>query len=141
MECAKKLLALFPKDAYAQAVRVKGAEDDIELFYRFWKDAGANTIIQKYDDFHGILPDLRAADLSPITRLPCWHLQRDMPVLLDGTVPACREDLERGRVLGNVFSESLEAVWERGEALYREHGNREYAGICAGCDEYYTYNF
>ncbi|MDR2518420.1 MAG: spiro-SPASM protein [Spirochaetaceae bacterium] len=140
-EAAAALARLFPQDAYMQAVRVKGAEDDIELFYRFWKDAGAQVIIQKYDGFHGLLPDLRAADLSPIKRLPCWHLQRDMPVLLDGAVPACREDLERAMLLGNAFSEPLEAVWERGAALYQEHCNQEYAGICAGCDEYYTYNF
>ncbi|MDR2494971.1 MAG: spiro-SPASM protein, partial [Spirochaetaceae bacterium] len=140
-ETAGTLARLFPKDAYMQAVRVKGAEDDVELFYRFWKDAGANTIIQKYDGFCGALPDLRAADLSPLRRHPCWHLQRDMPVLLDGTVPACREDLACGLVLGNVFSEPLERVWERGEERYRAHGSGEYAGICAECDEYYTYNF
>jgi spiro-SPASM protein len=31
-DCAKKLLSLFPKDAYIQAVRTVGAEDDIERF-------------------------------------------------------------------------------------------------------------
>ncbi|MDR1107695.1 MAG: spiro-SPASM protein, partial [Spirochaetaceae bacterium] len=53
IECAKKLVSLFPRDAYVQAVRLKGFEDDIEQFYRFWKEAGAQIIIQKYDDFCG----------------------------------------------------------------------------------------
>ncbi|MDR1250738.1 MAG: spiro-SPASM protein [Treponema sp.] len=155
MECAKKLLNLFPKDAYVQAVRTTGAEDDIERFYRFWKEAapsgGANIIIQKYDDFCGVLERKQASDLSPVTRRPCWHLMRDMPVLIDGTVPFCREDLEAlkeradgcpgPRVLGNVWSDSLETIWERGERLYIEQCEKNYKGICAGCDEYYTYNF
>jgi spiro-SPASM protein len=146
LECAGKLKALFPRDAYVQAVRVKGAEDDIEKAYRSWKEAGANVIIQKYDDFCGALPDLQASDLSPVRRQPCWHLMRDMPVLLDGTVPRCREDTAAlagggALILGNAFTEPLETLWSRGEASYREHCSGIYGGICAGCHEYYTYNF
>ncbi|GHT57108.1 spiro-SPASM protein [Spirochaetia bacterium] len=154
MDCAKKLLALFPKDAYVQAVRTAGAEDDIEKFYRSWKEAApngsANIIIQKYDDFCGVLPKKQASDLSPVQRQPCWHLMRDMPILLDGTVPLCREDLSvlKGgpqgsgeRILGNAFSDSLEIIWERGAKFYEEHCRGKYTDSCAGCDEYYTYNF
>jgi spiro-SPASM protein len=162
-DCAKKLLSLFPKDAYVQAVRTKGAEDDIEQFYRSWKDLSpgknaANIIIQKYDDYCGVLPKLQASDLSPVKRRPCRHLMRDMNVLLDGRVPVCREDLsalaravaptgavalERAVDLGNVFagSGSIKEIWERGEALLREHCGGTYPGICAECDEYYTYNY
>jgi spiro-SPASM protein len=146
VDSAKKLLALFPKDAYVQAVRTAGAEDDIEKFYRSWKEAApngaANIIIQKYDDFCGALPKKQASDLSPVQRQPCWHLMRDLPVLLDGTVPLCREDLSAGRrILGNVFSDSLETIWQRGAQFYEEHCLRGYENSCAGCDEYYTYNF
>jgi spiro-SPASM protein len=159
--CAKKLLALFPKDAYVQAVRAAGAEDDIERFYRSWKEVApkgaANIIIQKYDDFCGALPKRQASDLSPVKREPCWHIMRDMPVLIDGTVPLCREDPDclkgngghpgipenagRGRVLGNVFSDSLETIWRRGESFYLEQCGKKYSGLCVECDEYYTYNF
>ncbi|MDR0583436.1 MAG: spiro-SPASM protein [Treponema sp.] len=148
--CAQKLLALFPRDAYVQAVRTAGAEDDIEQFYRSWKEAapsgGANIIIQKYDDFCGALERRQASDLSPVSRRPCWHRMRDMPVLLDGTVPFCREDLGalKGRkdgALGNVWNDSLESIWERGQRFYIEQCEKKYGGICAGCDEYYTYNF
>jgi spiro-SPASM protein len=166
---ARILLSLFPKDAYVQAVRLRGAEDDIETFYRSWKDQGANIIIQKYDDFCRFLPQKQAADLSPVKRHPCWHLMRDMNVLIDGRVPRCREDVPaleengtRGGVsettllkttfpetpfletsfLGNVFNEEpLEAIWSRGEELYREQCSGCYKGICGECDEYYTFNF
>ena len=151
-DCAKKLLALFPKDAYVQAVRTLGAEDDIERFYRSWKEAapggGANIIIQKYDDFCGALERKQASDLSPVTRRPCWHLMRDMPVLFDGTVPRCREDLDalKGQgsgpgALGNIWEDSLEMIWERGTPFYAEQCKQIYNDRCAGCDEYYTYNF
>jgi spiro-SPASM protein len=157
-DMAKKLLALFPKDAYVQAVRTAGAEDDIENFYRSWKEITPNTsniIIQKYDDFCGLLPKKQASDLSPVQRQPCWHLMRDMPVLIDGAVPLCREQIANtnnannkngGINLGNAFTEPLEIIWEKGQKFYMEQtdqtpGGKKYDSLCAGCDEYYTYNF
>jgi len=144
--CVKTLLSLFPNDAYVQAVRLKGAEDDIEKFYRFWKGENSKqVIIQKYDDFAGALPKMQAADLSPVKRRPCWHIQRDINILMDGRVPGCRENLaalkEGAEVLGNAFSGDLSLIWENGVALYNMHCKAEYPGICALCDEYYTYNF
>jgi spiro-SPASM protein len=141
VECAQTLTRLFPGNSYVQALRVKGAEDDIERFYRLWKDAGANIIIQKYDDFCGALPKLQAADLSPVRRQPCWHLMRDMSILIDGSVPVCREVSAGAEMLGNAFTENLAAIWDRGAPLYREHCGNHYRSPCAECDEYYTYNF
>lgn len=147
---AKNLFALFPADTYVQAVRTEGAEDDIEQFYRSWKEeaprGAVNIIIQKYDNFCGLLPKKQASDLSPVQRQPCWHLMRDLPVLIDGRVPRCREELaalrgeDRG-VLGNVFTGSLEEIWNRGQVFYDEQCQKNYRDLCAGCDEYYTYNF
>ena len=143
----------FPADSYHQIVRKRGNEDAVEAFYRYWKGRGANVIVQKYDRFAGALPDLSTADLSPIRRHPCWHILRDMPVLLDGRVPFCREHIEtlkeggsRGAegaeyTAGNVFDEPLDGIWSRMDAVYREHCAGVYAGICGACDEWYTYNF
>ncbi|QQO08412.1 spiro-SPASM protein [Breznakiella homolactica] len=139
--CAKAVLGLFPGDTYVQAVRTKGSEDDTEAFYRSWKEAGAQVIIQKYDSFSGYLPDLQASDLSPLHRFPCWHLMRDLPVLIDGTVRVCREDLEGTCILGNLFTDSIDDIWKKGDELYGAHYSKKYPGICADCDEYYTYNF
>jgi spiro-SPASM protein len=149
-DCAKKLFSLFPKDCYVQAVRLKGFEDDTEKFYRYWKEAAPsekNIIIQKYDDFCGALEKKQASDISPVIRQPCWHIMRDMPVLINGAVPLCREDLtvlkdgEKSRILGNVFTDSLESVWQNGIPYYIEHCKKNYSKLCAECDEYYTYNF
>jgi spiro-SPASM protein len=174
---AKSLLELFPGDAYLQALRTKGAEDDVEAFYRYWTGASraastpgapppgipvdkANVIIQKFDDFCGALPRLQASDLSPVERQSCWHLLRDMNILIDGKVPLCREELQAlnalngpppessarimtgpARILGNAFNDSLETIWERGLGPCIEQGAGRYTGICGGCDEYYTFNF
>ncbi|MDR2193416.1 MAG: spiro-SPASM protein [Treponema sp.] len=147
VETAKTLAKLFPGHVYAQAVRLSGAEDDIERFYRFWKAEGLQVIIQKYDNFCGALPSLRVSDLSPVERQPCWHLMRDMPILLDGTVPLCKETICAGAIsdrvgttLGNAFSEDLETIWQRGNGVYMEHAVCKYTSICTSCDEYYTYN-
>jgi spiro-SPASM protein len=150
-DCAKKLLSLFPKDTYVQAVRTVGAEDDIERFYRYWKEAAPNTsniIIQKYDDFCGMLPRRQASDLSPVQRQPCWHLMRDLPILLDGTVPLCREQIaevkESALCIGNALTEPFEKIWELGQDHYEKQSSptlKKYNSLCAGCDEYYTYNF
>ena len=151
-ECAKKLFSLFQKNCYVQAVRTKGAEEDTEKFYRYWKEAvpcEANIIIQKYDCFCGSLEKKQASDISPVIRQSCWHIIRDMPVLIDGAVPLCREELaalkeqsaEKNRILGNVFIDPLESIWRNGDRYYIEQCGKNYAGICAGCDEYYTYNF
>jgi len=149
-ECAKKLLSLFPDDCYVQAVRLKGSEDDTEKFYRYWKDASPNgeknIIIQKYDDFCGQTEKKQASDISPVIRQCCWHIMRDFPVLTDGTVPLCRENLaalkgEKNMVLGNIFTDSIADIWQNGEKYYKEQCKKNYPGLCENCDEYYTYNF
>jgi spiro-SPASM protein len=141
MRSADTLLSLFPASTWVQAVRMRENEDDLEVFYRSWKSRTENIIIQKYDAFCGMLPDRKVADLSPLKRFPCWHVKRDMPILLDGTVPQCREDLGAKAPLGNAFHEDLDAIWGRGLDLHRSHLAGQWPGICATCDEYYTYNY
>jgi spiro-SPASM protein len=141
MKTAEVLLSLFPGKTWVQAVRMKENEEDLEVFYKSWKTKTENIIIQKYDSFSALLPDRKVADLSPVKRFPCWHLKRDMAVLLDGTVPLCREDVRVEHNLGNAFTEDLAKIWDRGESAYRQHIAEKYSSLCAGCDEYYTYNF
>jgi spiro-SPASM protein len=150
---AKKLAILFPREAgkedkvYVQAVRTAGAEDAIEQFYRAWKAYGTENpgpaiIIQKYDSFCGFLPEKQAVDLSPVERRPCWHLMRDMPILIDGTGLVCREDLTSTmESWGNALEDDLESIWKKGEERYRLHCKKDYGDPCSVCDEYYTFNF
>ncbi|WP_455383451.1 spiro-SPASM protein [Salinispira pacifica] len=138
---AERLRELFGNHVHIQAVRMNENEEHLEDFYRTWKERTDNVIIQKYDHFSGFLPERKVTDLSPLVRHACWHLKRDLVVLLDGTVTMCREDLKREHVLGNLLSEELEDVWARGEDYYLAHLRTEYPALCRECDEYYTYNY
>ncbi len=121
----------FTDSVYTQFLRTKINEEQLENFYHSNKNSG--MIIQKYDDFAGLLPDNKVVDLSPVIRNPCWHQRRDMTILFDGNVPCCREFILDG-VVGNVFSESLVSVWKKGKDMV-------YTDKCRSCDEYYTFNF
>jgi spiro-SPASM protein len=138
---AEELLAVFPDRTWVQAVRMKENEEDLDAFFRAWKARTENVIIQKYDAFSSTLPDRAVADLSPLKRFTCWHLKRDMAILMDGTVPLCREDVRSSVTLGNALEDDLSAIWESARGIHRSHLSGEYPGICAACDEYYTYNF
>ncbi len=134
----------FPGAVYPQFVRMKDNEDELEKFYRFYHDAESpcrgRLIIQKYDSYCGLLPDLKSADLAPLERNPCWHCKRDMMILPDGSVPACREFVLEADC-GNVFEEGVDTVWKKMGSLTGSHIQGEYPGKCGNCDEYYTFNF
>jgi spiro-SPASM protein len=135
------LQSLFPGCVYPQAVRMNENEEGLENFYRYWKNQGGKVIVQKYDPFCGFLPDRRVTDLSPLKRFPCWHLKRDVAVLMDGSVCLCREDLKGEHVLGNIAKQSLEEIWAAGDRFYRDHLQERYPELCKKCDEYYSFNF
>ena len=141
VEFAEAAISAIPERAYVQAIRCDLTEPTLEEFYGHWTEKTENVIIQKYDWFSGRLPDRRVGDLAPLNRFPCWHLQRDLTVRVDGNVPLCREDLRRDRFLGNVFEKGLKEVWSAGAVVYAEHVGGNYRGICERCDEYYTFNF
>jgi spiro-SPASM protein len=135
------LQSLFPGHVYPQAVRMNENEEGLEDFYRHWKIQTGRVIVQKYDHFCNFLPDRRVTDLSPLKRMPCWHLKRDVTVLLDGRVSLCREDLKCVHGLGNLLEQSLEEIWNAGEPFYRDHLEGRYPDLCKNCDEYYSFNF
>jgi len=141
VEFAEEAISSIADRAHVQAIRCDLTEPTLDDFYQHWTAKTENVIIQKYDWFSGRLPDRRVGDLAPLLRFPCWHLQRDLTVLVDGSVPICREDLNHDRPLGNVFESGLEEVWSSGAAIYAEHVGGDYRGICEQCDEYYTFNF
>jgi spiro-SPASM protein len=138
---AERLLSLFPGHFYPQAVRMNENETNMEAFYRAWKAKTDTVIIQKYDWLSGALPQRRVTDLSPLARPDCWHLKRDLTILVDGTVPLCQADLKAENSLGNALREDLAAVWERAAEEFKRHTQGDPRPLCAQCDEYYTYNF
>lgn len=144
---AERMILAAPGRVHVQAVRMQDNESGLENFYRTWKKLTDKVIIQKYDSFAGCLPDRTVADLSPLERLPCRHLARDIAVLIDGSVPPCKHALvsTNGRpgyvpAVGNVFSDGLQAVWNGIDAWYEDHVAGRYPDPCGRCDEYHTFN-
>lgn len=141
VKTVERLKQLFPENLYVQAVRMKDNEEDLERFFKEWKEKIGNVIIQKYDHFCHTLSDVRVTDLSPLKRFPCWHNKRDVVILLDGSVPMCREDIKRENLLGNIWDDGVKEIWNRGLSVYEKHIEGNYPSLCKDCDEYYTYNF
>ena len=137
----ERLVCRFPHAVWPQMIRMKDNEIELESFYRFWKQKYGQVIIQKHDHFCKTITERRVADLSPLVRNPCWHLKRDLCILMDGTVPFCREDVFASHMCGNAFTDELADIWAKNGALYEQHLCGNYEGMCGACDEYYTFNF
>lgn len=144
LNVVEKLNAVVPGNVYPQFVRMNENEEELEGFFRYWKEksnaSGGEFIIQKYDDFAGLLPSQKPADLSPIERNVCWHLRRDMNILTNGDVILCKEYV-LDNVIGNVFTQSLKEIWEKTDSLLKEQIEGKINKKCGDCDEYYTFNF
>ena len=138
------LVKYFGSNVYPQFTRMNDNEEELESFYRFYHEKSSpskgNVIIQKYDNFCGLLPDKKPADLSPVHRYPCWHLKRDMVILCNGDVPYCKDQMDKN-IIGNVFDLGVAEVWFKQRAMVIEHIRENYNDKCRNCDECYTFNF
>lgn len=130
-----------PGRVYVQATRMRENEWELQEFFNHWDAVeGVTPLIQKYNDFAGRLEQRQVADMAPISRIPCWHLQRDMVLLHDGTVVRCLQDLDQKAVRGSFAERSLQDLWDAGAEDMDAHLRAEYPGMCRSCDEYYTFN-
>ena len=137
----ERLRNTIPHRVYAQGTRMVDNEWELQPFFQHWDSRdGVTPLIQKYNSVAGILPDRRVVDLSPLRRIPCWHLQRDLVVRIDGAVPRCFQDLDLEAPRGNVFHDGLEAVWNAGGQEFSQHLQEQLPAMCERCDEYYTFN-
>jgi len=135
------LLSKMGKNVYVQLVRMDSNEDEMLKFFDVWEAEGARVIIQKYNSYLGLLPALSSSDLTPLERMPCWHLQRDIVVFSNGDIPRCKQDINGKILLGNIFKDDIADIWKRGEPHYLDHCRKKYDTWCDVCDEYYTFNF
>jgi len=115
----------------------------LDKYYDFWEGEKVPIILQKQNIYFGRIPDRRYSDLSPVKRTPCWHLQRDLYILSDGTVSFCKQDIDGESSRGNVKNTSLAEIWNRQEKSFLEDysGNFPSKPGCRDCDEWYTFNF
>lgn len=140
-EFALEMVQRFPQWVYVQALRLKDKEKVIDEFYRFWSEKKAQIIVEKHNHYCGLIESQKAVDLSPVLRYPCWHLKRELPILVNGEVALCLQDLKNDASSLNALTHPWQEIWERVEQRYKNHVQGQYEGLCGGCDEYYTFHF
>lgn len=137
---------------YVQVMKIKETDEFenegdtktyLDRFYDFWEGNRVPIILQKQDTYLGRIEDRTYSDLSPIRRVPCWHLQRDMYVLSDGTVSFCKQDVDGENAYGNITVTELGTILgKQRDAFHADYrGKLCTSPDCAACDEWYTFNF
>ncbi|EKJ86993.1 spiro-SPASM protein [Leptospira meyeri serovar Hardjo str. Went 5] len=137
----KLSLILSNKSLHVQMIKMKEVEEEIDPYFTFFEKKGINIILQKYNTFANKLPERRVSDLTPIHRDFCWHLVRDLSVFVDGSVSICKQN--QTEIIGNLYKESLGAIWQKGLDFFKNSFLGEHDKIpapCLNCDEWYTFN-
>lgn len=127
---------------YVQIMKINETEPFLDAFYDYWEGQKVPVILQKQNTYLGRIPDRRYSDLSPLERVPCWHLQRDLYILSDGRVPFCKQDVECAHRNDSLLDTSLSEIWARRKDAFIKDYAAKYpaAPDCASCDEWYTFN-
>jgi spiro-SPASM protein len=121
----------------------KSQKSFLDRYYDFWEGHKIPIILQKQNTYFGRIEDRRYSDLSPVKRGPCWHLQRDLYILSDGTAAFCKQDVDGEYNPLSLNEYSLTEIWEQRKRLVIENykGNYPAKPDCKNCDEWYTFNF
>jgi len=115
----------------------------LDKYYDFWEGYKVPIILQKQNIYSGRIKDRRYSDLSPLKRIPCCHLQRDLYILADGTAAYCKQDIDGEKGYGNLTGTPLKEILN----AQKEAFVKNYSDIfpskpdCKTCDEWYTFNF
>ena len=127
---------------FVQIMKIRETENIIDLYYDFWESQKVQIILQKHNSYLGAIEDRRYYDLTPLDRVPCWHLQRDLFVLADGRVAFCKQDINGESSEWSAGAAKLSEIWESRRQLFVSDykGKRAIRPDCAKCDEWYTFN-
>jgi len=128
---------------FVQVMKINETEPILDRYYDFWENQQVPIILQKQNTYLGRIEDRRYSDLTPFERTPCWHLQRDMYVLCDGTVAFCKQDVDGINAAGRLGDLPMEDIWEKTSISFENDFRGDIAGSpdCGSCDEWYTFNF
>ncbi len=129
-------------ELHVQIMKINETEAFLDRYYDFWEKNGIPVILQKQNTYLGRVEDRRYSDLSPLDRGPCWHLQRDLYVLWDGTVTFCKQDVDGDIPRGNLMKTSLREIWNGSQHSFIQdyRGQFPQRPDCKSCDEWYTFN-
>ncbi|MCB1175909.1 MAG: spiro-SPASM protein [Leptospiraceae bacterium] len=130
---------------YAEFLRLKQNDDQIDAFYKYFRERNVQPLIGKYNPRLGSA-DLQAAlDLSPLIRDFCWHLTRDAYISPAGMMTICKQDpYARLGPAADLNQMDLATAWQRNRSMFLKsfRGQHEQIPVkCLDCDEWYTFNF
>ncbi|HNX60659.1 MAG TPA: spiro-SPASM protein, partial [Spirochaetota bacterium] len=127
---------------FVQIMKIRETENLIDQYYDFWEAQKVQIILQKHNSYLGVIEDRKYYDLTPLDRVPCWHLQRDLFVLADGRVGFCKQDINGDCSAWNAAATALSDIWENRRQLFVSDykGKRSTRPDCSKCDEWYTFN-
>jgi len=130
------------KNLYIQLMKIRETEPFIDAYYDFWEAEKVQIILQKQNTFLGVIEDRRYYDLTPLDRIPCWHLQRDLFVMSDGKVGFCKQDINGVWSKWNIGDSPLSDIWVARKDTFLNDckGKRSVSPDCSVCDEWYTFN-
>ena len=133
---------LAPGSIYVQIMKINETEQFLDRYYDIWEQNTITVILQKQNIFLGRIADRRYSDLSPLDRTPCWHLQRSMLVLSDGTVGFCKQDVSGDYARGSLKDSGLIDIWNKTRKSFIDdyRGTLSKKPDCSICDEWYTFN-
>ncbi|HRX15936.1 MAG TPA: spiro-SPASM protein [Spirochaetota bacterium] len=141
----KNILNLAPvlkENLYVQIMKINETEPFLDAYYDYWEGHKVQIILQKQNTYCGRLTDRRYYDLTPLKRIPCWHLLRDLLILSDGSIPFCKQDPGAEFSLLSAKDMPILKIWEERKPLFVDNFNKKYAAKpdCKSCDEWFTFN-
>ncbi|HPP04849.1 MAG TPA: spiro-SPASM protein [Spirochaetota bacterium] len=122
---------------YKQVTRMLENETEIEMFIKN-KEAD-DLIIRKYSTFCNTIQDRKVVDLTPLERIPCFHLRREIFINSNKNLMLCYYCIIQ-KLLDLEDSTITEAI-KKLELEYIENANKNYRECCKKCDDYYIFNF
>jgi radical SAM protein with 4Fe4S-binding SPASM domain len=126
-----------------QMIYMKGTEDKVDEYVRFWNRYKVNGIrVKPLQTWSGEIEQISTLsaipqDIKQQLAKPCDRLWRHLCILWDGTVVPCEFDYDKIYPLGNINNESLSEIWnsERIINLRKMHlsGKRSDIDLCKSC--------
>ncbi|MBN1500989.1 MAG: spiro-SPASM protein [Spirochaetes bacterium] len=128
---------------YIQILKINETENYLDKYYDYWMKKKVSIILQKQNTYLGKIEDRRYYDLSPVVRTPCWHLQRDLYILSDGTAAFCKEDVNGEWSDFNIPAHTVQEIWNSKKEFFINDYRKNLCKNpdCSKCDEWYTFNF
>jgi len=101
-----------------QFLHMKPTEDEVELFIKRWKGIVDSISILLYRNALGEEGEKYRVEDRPELVFPCPQLWQRLVLSWNGDIHMCCSEFAKEKVLGNVYSHSIQSIW-KGDELNR----------------------